>query len=276
MPEGDILRRTATELDQALAGAVVTRTDLRWPTAAGTSFDGRTVLGTQAYGKHLFTRFDDGRTLHTHLRMDGSWRTRPTGSSQAEARDPFVRAVVGTDDWTALGHRLGMLDVVPTRQEHTLVAHLGPDVLADDFPERGLPDAIARAAARGATPVAEVLLDQTVAAGIGTIYTAETLFVRRLWPWTPADETDAATLYMVARTLMLRSVNASSPTATGDTAPGRGTQVHGRVGRPCRRCGTPVAVGTARRPPMQRPVFWCPGCQAPGSSEAAGGRPVPG
>ena len=159
MPEGDILRRTAATLDRALTDAVVVRTELRWPTAAGTVFDGRTVLGTHAYGKHLFTRFDDGRTLHTHPRMDGYWRTHPTGSAAARARDPFVRAVLGTAAWTAVGHHLGMLDVVPTSQEHTLVAHLGPDVLADDFPLVGLPEALARVAARGATPIAEVLLD---------------------------------------------------------------------------------------------------------------------
>lgn len=263
MPEGDILRRTAMTLDHALAGRVVDRTDLRWPTAAGLTFDGCAVLGTGAYGKHLFTRFDDGRTLHTHLRMEGSWQVHPTGSPRARARGPAVRAVLGNPEWTAVGHRLGMLDVVPTRDEGSLVAHLGPDVLADDFPEVGLPEALARAATSGQTPVAEVLLDQTVAAGIGTIYMAETLFSRRLWPWTPVDRTDVATLLMVARTLMLRSVAAPTPTATGETARGRGTLVHGRLGQPCRRCGTPVAVGTARRPPMERPVFWCPTCQAP-------------
>lgn len=262
MPEGDILRRTAAALDRALAGRTLVRCELRWPTAAGVTFEGRTVLGTHPYGKHLFTRFDDARTLHTHLRMEGAWRVEPTGSAGARAGGAFVRAVLADTTWTAVGNRLGMLDVVPTAQERSLIAHLGPDVLADDFPEAGLPDALARWAARGATPVAEVLLDQTVAAGIGTIFCAESLFARRLWPWTPADQSDAATLLMTARVLMARSVAARTPTATGDTAPGRGTQVHGRLRQPCRRCGTPVAVGTARRPPMERPVFFCPTCQA--------------
>jgi endonuclease-8 len=261
MPEGDILHRTAAALDRGLAGRTVLRAELRWPTAAGTTFEGRTVLGTVAYGKHLLTRFDDGRTLHTHLRMDGSWRIERTGTPPAAARSPFVRAVLGNDTWTAVGDHLGMLDVVHTRDERTLIGHLGPDVLADDFPTDGLTEALRRWSARGRIPVAEVLLDQTVAAGIGTIYTAETLFARRLWPWTPADTTDAATLLMTARTLMARSVAAAVPTATGETARGRTSAVHGRFGRPCRRCGTVIAVGTARRPPMERPVFYCPTCQ---------------
>ncbi len=262
MPEGDILRRTAAALDAALTGQVVTRTDLRWPSAAGTSFDGAAVLGTHAYGKHLFTRFDDGRTLHTHLRMEGYWFVHPTGAPGARARGASVRALIGTAAHTAVGHRLGMLDVVPTRAEGDLVAHLGPDVLADDFPERGLPEALGRAAAHAGTPVAEVLLDQTVAAGIGTIYLAESLFTRRVWPWTPVEGTDLATVLMVARALMQRSVAAPTPTATGDTVHGRTTLVHGRAGGPCRRCGTPVAVGSAGVPPRERPVFWCPTCQA--------------
>jgi endonuclease-8 len=261
MPEGDILRRTAARLDATLTGEVVVRTELRWPTAAGVRLDGATVLGTHAYGKHLFTDFDDRRTLHTHLRMDGYWRVHPTTEPAARGTSPTVRAVLGTARWTALGHLLGMLDVVPTSRAGELVAHLGPDVLADDFPEAGLPEALRRVAERGATPIVEVLLDQTVAAGIGTIFAAETLHTRRVWPWTPADRTDAASLLMVARTLMARSVASPSPTATGDTATGRTTLVHGRGGRPCRRCGTPIAVGSARRPPTERPVWWCPTCQ---------------
>jgi endonuclease-8 len=261
MPEGDILRRTAATLDRALAGQVVTGTDLRWPTAATVRFDGAVVIGTHAYGKHLFTRFDDGRTLHTHLRMDGYWRTHP-GPPGDRARGTAVRAVLATERATAVGYHLGMLDVVATRDEGTLVAHLGPDVLADDFPTAGLPEALARAAAKGDVPIAELLLDQTVAAGFGTIYTAETLFIRRVWPWTPATETDLPTLLMVGRTLMARSVTSPTPTATGETARGRTTLVHAREGKPCRRCGSPIAVGAARRPPMERPVFWCPVCQA--------------
>ncbi|HEY0217710.1 MAG TPA: DNA-formamidopyrimidine glycosylase family protein [Cellulomonas sp.] len=264
MPEGDILRRTATRLDEALAGRVLVRGELRWPTVAATDLTGRTVLGTVPYGKHLLTRLDDGRTLHTHLRMDGSWRIARTGSPGARATAPQVRAVLANATWTAVGELLGMLDLVPTRDEHTLIGHLGPDVLADDFEDVGLPEALARWAARGSTPVCEVLLDQTVVAGIGTIYLADPLFLERIWPWTPADEVpDPARLLRVARALMLRSVRTATPTTTGETFRGRNTWVHGRLRQPCRRCGTPIRSGTARRPPFERPVFFCGTCQRP-------------
>lgn len=261
MPEGDILRRTARRLDQALARQVLTRADLRWPTAATVDLTGRTVLGTAAYGKHLLTRVDDGRTLHTHLRMDGTWRIARTGSPAARAADPDVRVVLACATWTAVGRLIGMLDVVPTSAEHTLIGHLGPDVLGDDFDHGGLDEALRRWAARGSTPVCEVLLDQTVAAGIGTIYLAESLFLNRRWPWTPADQVDAARLLRTARALMDRSVRANAPTSTGETRKGLTSWVHGRRGEPCRRCGTRIQRGTAGRPPRERPVFWCPRCQ---------------
>lgn len=272
MPEGDILARTARSMDAALAGERLVRAELRWPTAAGLDLVGTTVLGTVPYGKHLFTRLDDGRSLHTHLRMEGSWRISRTGTATSRATGDLVRAVLANATWTAVGHHLGMLDVVPTAREHELVAHLGPDVLAADFPSTGLAETLRRMAARPGTPVAEALLDQTVQAGIGTLYVAETLWARRVWPWTPLGELeDPASVLMAARRLMLRSVASPSPTATGEGPRGLTAWVHNRAGRPCRRCGTPIARGTARRPPMERPVFWCPVCQPAPRGDAGGG-----
>ena len=249
MPEGDSLRRAAARLDLALAGQRLTRADLRWPSVATVDLVGATVLGTEPYGKHLLTRFDDGRTLHTHLRMDGTWHVAETGTSRAAARAPDIRAVLGTPRWTALGRLLGMVDVVPTTQEHTLIGHLGPDILGADV---DVAELLRRWAAAGSRPVAEVLLDQRVVAGLGTIYTAESLFADRIWPWTPADQVaDPEHLLLVARTQMRRSVR-------GDVRPGK---VHGRLRQPCARCATPIAVGTANEPPRERPIFYCPRCQ---------------
>lgn len=180
MPEGDSVLRTARSLDRALAGAVLVRAELRWPTVAAVDLRGRTVLGTATYGKHLLTRFDDGLTLHTHLRMEGRWSIL---GPRAAGRSPWVRALLGTATRTALGERLGMLDLVPTAQEHALVGHLGPDVLAEGFPDQGLARAVARLATSTET-IAAALLDQRNQAGLGTIWMAESLFTRRIHPWT--------------------------------------------------------------------------------------------
>ncbi|WP_407318258.1 DNA-formamidopyrimidine glycosylase family protein [Isoptericola halotolerans] len=269
MPEGDVLRLTAERLDEALRGRPLVRADLRWPTAAGADLTGRAVTACVAYGKHLITRFDDGRTLHTHLRMEGAWRVERTGSRAAAARHPEVRAVLATDRWTCVGWRLGMLDLVRTRDEHTLLAHLGPDVLGDDFAATGLAVGLDRLGDQGSRPLCDVLLDQRVLAGLGTIWMAETLFAVRRHPWTPVSALGAEArrgLLTTARRLMGRSV---------DVGRSHGLQhveraVHGRLGEPCRRCRTPIAVGQANEPPYVRPVFWCPTCQASGTQGRAG------
>src|SRR5690606_13617955 len=181
VPEGDVLRLTADRLDQALRGSPLVRAELRWPSAAGADLVGRTVTSCTAYGKHVLTRLDDGRTLHTHLRMDGSWRVERTGGRAAAARRPEIRAVLATTRWTCVGWRLGMLDLLRTRDEPHLLAHLGPDVLADDFPGDGLDEAVRRMREQGPRPLCDVLLDQGVVAGLGTIWMAESLYASRLW-----------------------------------------------------------------------------------------------
>ena len=77
MPEGDAVVRTARRLDQALAGQVLTATDFRVPQHATADLSGGVVAGTVTRGKHLFTRVDRGDerwSVHTHLKMEGSWR----------------------------------------------------------------------------------------------------------------------------------------------------------------------------------------------------------
>lgn len=262
MPEGDTVLLTARRLDAALTGHVLTRALLQWPRVPVGDLVGARVLGTRAYGKHILTSFDDGRTLHTHLRMDGSWRVARTGSREAAARGDFVRAVLAHETWTCIGNRLGMLDLVPTSREHELIGHLGPDILADDF-DAHLPGVLTQVSTDpvlAATDIGELLLDQRVVAGIGTLFAAEGLFALRIWPWTPAGEVDLATLLLSARGNLRRGVLRP--------VDGRRVHVHARSGQPCHRCGTTLLRGTVRRPPTERPMFYCPACQVPPSTPA--------
>lgn len=257
MPEGDVVRLTAGKLDAALAGRVLSRGELRWGSLGDVSLAGATVLRTSTIGKHLLTRLDDGRTLRTHLRMDGNWRVTARGGPSRLERSPWVRVVLGTGEHTCWGVRLGMVDLVATRDEHLLIGHLGPDVLQDDA---DLAEAGRRIADQGERPIGEVLLDQRVVAGLGTIYMAETLWHHGIWPWTHAAGTDGEQLVTTARRLMLRSVASGTPTATGSVT--RRSNVHERRGQECPRCAEPIRRGEIGPPDARRPVFWCPRCQA--------------
>lgn len=266
MPEGDTVWRTAARLHEALAGTLLTTVDLRWPSLSTMRLAGATTTQVLARGKHLLQRLDTGISIHSHLRMDGQWRIEATPRvSSRQLADPRLRAVVASADWTALGLRLGMLDVVPTPDEHTLVGHLGPDLLGPDWdPE----EAVRRLSASG-TDIGSALLDQTNLAGIGTLYAAESLFLERINPWTRVSLLDPAVLYAVvgrAQRLLDSNRRYAVQTTTGERARGRTTWVHGRSELPCRRCGRAVRVAGIGVSPRERAMCYCPGCQVSSGS----------
>lgn len=272
MPEGDTVRRTADRLHRALAGAVLTESDLRWPSIAEADLTGATTLEVRARGKHILHRLDTGLTLHSHLRMEGQWSVEATDRVSRSARGAQdVRAVLGTDTWTAVGRRLGMLDLVATRDEGRLVGHLGPDILGADW---DLERAVANVLASGTT-IGAGLLDQRNVAGIGTMWSAETLFVERVNPWAvmpdsgPAahhgerqagPETVEAVLRRAHR-FMSASVDHAMQAPTGIRRNGQNMYVHARSGRPCRRCGDTVRVAPIGPAGRERTMFYCPTCQ---------------
>ncbi len=266
MPEGDTVFRTCARLHAALAGRELLAAELRWPSLATARLDGMTVTEVAPRGKHILVRLDAGWTLHSHLKMEGQWRIERTSPDGVRRGGAEVRAILVTDPWTALGLRLGHLDLVRTEDEHTLVGHLGPDILDPAF-DRSL--AVGRLAARGGE-VGAGLLDQRNVAGIGTMWASETLFLERVFPWsTDLPPPQLTRLIERARRLMTAAATSDSPvqTSTGSRREGENTYVHGRSGRPCRRCGTTVRVAPIGPPTRERTMFYCPTCQgglAPG------------
>lgn len=275
MPEADVVWRTAHRLDAALAGRALTHADLRWPSLATADLTGLVVREVVSAGKHLLTRLDpDTRrpalTLHSHLRMEGSWHVHRTGERAGTRPRPGVRAVLANDEWTTVGHRLGMLDLVQTAEEASFVGHLGPDVLGPGWDPA---EVVRKLQATPGRQVGEALLDQRVLAGVGTFYMAEALFVRGVSPWAPVrDAGDLGALLALLHRLLSVNARRAVQSTTGDLRPGRTQWVHARSGRPCRRCGTGVRVATIGAAPQQRPAFYCPRCQ-PGPTPTDDGRP---
>lgn len=248
MPEGDAVRRTADRLHRALAGRVLTEWDVRWPRWATTDLRGATTTEVTSRGKHLLHRLDSGHSLHSHLRMEGSWQVRPKAStSPGSLRRPDLRVVLGVSDVWALGIRLGRVDVVSTSAEARLVGHLGPDPLGEWSAE----EAVARLSASGAASVGEALLDQRLVAGLGTIWTSETLYGVGVSPWARPADAPIGELADRAAMLLRAAVQTARP----------GLRVYGRAGRPCGVCGTAIRAGRVGRPPEDRRLFYCPRCQ---------------
>ena len=256
MPEGDTVFRAAKRMHEALAGREVTRFDIRVPGSATADLRGEMVHEVVPVGKHLLHRIGD-HTLHSHLKMEGEWHVYRSGGRW---RKPAfkARAIVGNDEWDAVGFDLAMVEVLPTRDEARIIGHLGPDPLSEGWD----PEEAARRLALDTRPAHVAVLDQRNVAGFGNEYANEMLFVRGILPTRPASEVDTRALVDLGARMIAANRDRAGRTFTGDSRPGRATWVYGRDGRPCRRCGTRIERGSlGAGETSERNVFWCPRCQ---------------
>jgi endonuclease-8 len=244
VPEGDTLHRAARRL-QVLVGQ---RLEVEAPHPRGRAtevaprIDGRVLESVEAIGKNLLLRFEGGVVVRSHLRMSGRWTVRPRGG-------PLTGR-----PWLVLrGERVeGLLWNGPVLEPHArAIGRLGPDVLAVPPDVEGI---LARfRGADGTRTLGETLLDQSLVAGIGNMWLAETLWEARLSPWPrlrDVPEADRRLAIETAARLMRASVD-------GGREPGR--KVYNRAGRPCPRCSTPIrawGIGDDNRT-----VYWCAVCQ---------------
>ncbi len=263
MPEGDVVWRTAQRLRLALADHPLSETDFRWPSIAEVQLESWLVSEVIPRGKHLLIRVQPPvgldripLTIHSHLRMDGTWMVRRSGISQRDPRSGQLRARLANAQWSASGYLLGLLDILPTRAEAQVVGHLGPDILGPDWDEervlRQLRDQPDRA-------IGAALLDQRILAGVGTYFMAEALFHRRISPWTPISQVPQLPSLLAQARKLLQIGCLGSQHGTGGS--GMRTYVHGRARKQCRRCGRPIRVDPIGVPPYDRVAFHCPQCQ---------------
>lgn len=276
MPEGDTIARAAAVLHRALAGQTVTGFAAELAAVAAVHDDrpvtGRTIERAVAHGKHLVLAFSGDLLLRTHLRMHGSWHLyRPGERWQRSPR--AMRLRIDTAPWVAVAFDVYDAELVAGHDPRRLaaVAAMGPDLASDTLDPAGAAGCL-RAA--GPRPIADVLLDQRVVAGIGNVYRSELLFLANLDPATPAQaltDADRARLITLAARLLRANARpgAGRRVTTGRLSPGEALWVYQRTGRPCRRCGTPIR--SAADGPLARRVYWCPHCQPaarPGRSTA--------
>jgi endonuclease-8 len=253
VPEGHSLRLAALRL-APLAGATITA-ESRDPrgAAAARAMDGATLGRAYARGKHLLLPLEDGRVLHSHLRMRGSWRLFRAGERWSKP-ERFAWLILRSETLVAVQFNGPVLELLRpgAMALHPVLSRLGPDVLDDDFdPARAARQAIRAAEDRA---VAEVLLDQRVACGIGNIAKSEGLWSTRVNPFaTPGEvgEERLAEVYVASAAWLAAGVR------HGGDAP---RHVYGRPVCPrCRGRTSKRAQGDDGRT-----TWWCPACQVTG------------
>ncbi|CAM3174744.1 DNA-formamidopyrimidine glycosylase family protein [Saccharomonospora xinjiangensis] len=266
MPEGDTVLHTGERLRAALVGRTLTRTDFRHPALATLDLTGLDVVAVRTVGKHLFLRFSDGTSLHSHLKMDGSWRVFTPGQRWSSPGH-HARVILGNRSAEVVGFRVHDLAVVPTEQESRFVGHLGPDLLDPEWGPGHAATAVERLRQQPDAEIGEALLDQRVMAGIGNVYKTEICFLLGVSPWTPVAEVDAERTVELARRLLSANAHRSRRTTTGMDVRGRRSWVYERTRHGCLRCGGKVRVADQGVGTRARPTWFCPRCQ-PGPAPA--------
>jgi endonuclease VIII len=279
MPEGDTIAYAAQRMRPVLEGHVpdVIRTPHprhaidRWPERLA----GRAVAEIRTHGKHLFIcfgppaiqagqsradqtssgGFEGGLTIHSHLRMTGTWGVYPPGIGPRPTRSPRLAWLVlergGHQVVQFNGPLLELVTESRTRFDRRL-AELGPDVLAAEFDfSRFLARLRADDHTRG---IGDALLDQRNVAGIGNIWKAEGCWEAAIDPWRPVSslsDAEARSIIEGVRPRMLAS--AQTGRMAGEP------RVFRRHRRPCPRCG--ATIRARGQGDDNRTTFWCPGCQ---------------
>jgi DNA-formamidopyrimidine glycosylase len=264
MPEGHSIRRDVREHTRRFGGHVVAASSPQGRFVEGAArLDGRVLERADAWGKHMVLDFGADLLLHVHLGLYGQWSF---GSLPApEPRGALRLRLVGAQSYADLRGATACELWTPGDLD-ALLARLGPDPLRDDSePERAW-----SRFTRSRSPVGQLLMDQSVIAGIGNVFRAELLFRARIDPYRAGRLvsrpewdglwSDAVSLMRAAlrsgRIITTRPGDRERP--TGRVRSEDAHYVYRRAGLPCRVCGTRIRTEEL----AGRNLFWCPRCQS--------------
>lgn len=263
MPEGHTLHRLARLHQKRFAGSAVRVSSPQGRFADSALVDGRVLRRADAWGKHLFHRYEGGPIVHVHLGLYGTFTEKPT--PMPEPRGQVRMRIVGADYGTDLRGPTAC-EVIDEAQVEAILARLGPDPLRTDAD----PELAWARITKSRKAIGALLMDQSVLAGVGNVYRSELLFRHGIDPYRAGRdveraEFDAAWADLVelmkvgvrrGRIIVVRPEDDHGDPAYGPRRPR--TYVYRRAGQACRLCGT--AVRTAEM--ESRNLFWCPSCQS--------------
>jgi endonuclease-8 len=267
MPEGHSIRHFANVHQEAFAGSAVqvTSPQKRFANEAET-INGMTFERTSAHGKHLFLHFDEDNIVHIHLGLYGwfkIFRGQPT-----EPKDS-VRLRISNEKFTSDLTAPTKCELFGQEGLARVLKKLGPDPIHEDAD----PMLALAKIQKSNKSIAELLMDQSVIAGIGNVYRAEILFRQslnpfvagktigdrmffRLWLDSVALLTDGAQDGMI-RTVHPRYLSRDDIEMSKKYASAQFSYVYKRNGKPCRVCRSTIKS----REVAGRMLYWCPTCQ---------------
>jgi endonuclease-8 len=253
VPEGDTLFNVALRLRPALQSRELIAVSLPRLRGMDRLRPGDVVSRVASRGKYLEIEVERGLILRSHLRMTGSWELYDRGNRWRQPRH-LARAVLETEESTAVCFAAPVVEI--GRRGDGGLDHLGPDLCVDPVDI----DEIVRRVEAWADPrveIADVLLDQRLAAGIGNVYKCEALFACGVDPFAPLAEVSTETLrrlYATAAAQLQANLGRDRRATLGD-----GLAVYGRHRQGCRICRS--GIRSTAQGGHGRRTWWCPTCQ---------------
>jgi formamidopyrimidine-DNA glycosylase len=287
LPEVEVTRLRIAPLleDRTVAEIHTTRPSrffLTSPSTLRRRLPGRTVRCLERRGKYLVATLDDASRLILHLGMTGqlfssdatsprllSRTSRSTLAPEEQGRfrpDTHTHLRLGFEDGGPEvlfrdARKFGKVLLLRPGQRSERLDRLGIEALELSGPE------LFRATRGRKLVVKSLLLDQSVVAGSGNIYSDEALFLAGVRPTRRAGRVTRRECDAISegiKRVMLRSIETGGSSISDFVAPDGSDggyqderRVYGREGEPCRRCGRRirrVVIG-------QRSAHYCPGCQ---------------
>ena len=240
---------------------------------------GKTISEIDRQAKILIINFSDSTALAFHLKMTGQLIFKPrdgktiVGGHPAPADENILpnshtRLVLNFSDGSILYfndlRKFGWAKLLDDSQLRDVTKNIGVEPLSKLFTEQFLIDLFKRFPNR---TIKQILLDQTLIAGIGNIYADESAFLAGLLPTRKASTVKSADVKKLQKNIIevLKHSIKMKGTSSRNYRRSDGSlggfvpylYVYGRVGQPCKVCGTPIT----KIKHLGRGTQYCPKCQ---------------
>ena len=262
MPEGHTVHRIARRFTKDFRSEAIAVSSPQGRFTDAGLISGRQLTKSEAWGKQLYLHFDD-LVLRIHLGIYGKWSFESFASEPPEPRGQ-VRARFRTSSLVADLRGPTACELLDNAGVAESISRLGPDPLRPD-PKGAEGRRFLEKVASSKRPIGQLLMDQSILAGVGNVYRAELLFRAALSPFTPGQllaSEQVSNLWDDSRLLMPIGVRTGLMLTRNEFLSGRPKlsdryYVYKRAGEPCRKCGNPIAMELM----ASRKLYWCPKCQ---------------
>lgn len=271
MPELPEVQTIVNDLKREIVGRRILSVWVDWPRHIKypslkefkRNIRGAKILGVTRRAKNIIILLDKDRILLIHPKMTGHLLVA------GKIKNKHIHLIFHLDKGVTLAfsdvRKFGKVLFGKTQEVFKLpdLKDIGPEPLGKNFSFGDFK----RVVSKHRRKIKEVLMDQKVIAGIGNIYSDEILWLSKIHPAKPANkltDKELRNIYSRMRLILKRAISLRGASVSDfrDTSGKEGRyagrlMIYGKVGKPCRRCGTAIK----RIKINNRSAHYCPRCQ---------------